>query len=247
MRIALISDIHGNFVSLEAVLRDIGGKRVDSIICLGDVIATGPRPVECLERVRDLKCPVIMGNTDERFLTGGKARGKAGGKEVHMLEDMDRWTASQLSGEHLSFIRTFEATCDIEISPGVGMLCYHGSPRSNTEMVSSSADDSKLRTIFADHGGRRLYAGGHTHAQLFRKFGTSTIFNPGSVGLPFENLPDGTAVNVPRGEYAVLESEGPHLSIEFCHVPVDVRRVVEDALSSGLPHAEVWAGDWQTG
>jgi predicted phosphodiesterase len=64
-RVALISDIHGNAVALEAVLADIARRRVDEIVCLGDVAAGGPQPREALERLRTLGCAVVRGNADE--------------------------------------------------------------------------------------------------------------------------------------------------------------------------------------
>ena len=64
MRIALISDIHGNLVSLKVVLADIDRAGVDQIVCLGDVAALGPQPREVVEQLRALGCPCIMGNHD---------------------------------------------------------------------------------------------------------------------------------------------------------------------------------------
>lgn len=69
MRIALIADIHGNVVALDEVLAELEKKAVDQIVCLGDVAAGGPRPAQTLERLRELDCPVVMGNADQWLLT----------------------------------------------------------------------------------------------------------------------------------------------------------------------------------
>ena len=61
MRLAVISDIHGNGVGLEAVLDDLAEDQVDAFVCLGDVSEGGPQPVECTDRVRELGCPVVKG------------------------------------------------------------------------------------------------------------------------------------------------------------------------------------------
>ena len=76
--IALIADIHGNLPALDAVLEELEREGVDQILCLGDV-AVGPQPTETLERVRELGCPVVMGNWDAYFLrrlpgAGGRDR-----------------------------------------------------------------------------------------------------------------------------------------------------------------------------
>ena len=65
MRTALIADIHGNLVALDAVLSDIERRRVDRVVCLGDVAATGPQPCEAIDRIAEIGCDVVMGNTDE--------------------------------------------------------------------------------------------------------------------------------------------------------------------------------------
>jgi putative phosphoesterase len=64
VRVALIADIHGNLVALDAVLADLAGESIDRLVCLGDVAATGPQPREVVARLRGLGCPVVMGNAD---------------------------------------------------------------------------------------------------------------------------------------------------------------------------------------
>ena len=68
MRLAIISDIHGNLVALQTVLADIETARVDQIVCLGDVAANGAQPRDVIEKMRALGCPMVRGNTDEWFL-----------------------------------------------------------------------------------------------------------------------------------------------------------------------------------
>ena len=64
MRVALISDIHGNSIALDTVLADLDSRAVDRVVCLGDVVAMGPRPRESLARLQSLDCALVMGNTD---------------------------------------------------------------------------------------------------------------------------------------------------------------------------------------
>lgn len=68
MRIALISDIHGNTVALDAVLASLEQRPVDRVVCLGDVATTGPQPREALAVLQALACPMVMGNTDAWLL-----------------------------------------------------------------------------------------------------------------------------------------------------------------------------------
>jgi predicted phosphodiesterase len=69
MRVALVSDIHGNAVALRTVLKTVEQEDPDRIVCLGDVVANGPQPSESLEMITELGCPVVMGNVDEALLT----------------------------------------------------------------------------------------------------------------------------------------------------------------------------------
>jgi len=68
MRIALIADIHGNLVALETVLHELAQESIDQILCLGDVGALGPQPHEVIDRLRQLQCTVVLGNTDAWLL-----------------------------------------------------------------------------------------------------------------------------------------------------------------------------------
>jgi len=75
---------------------------------------------------------------------------------------------------------------------------------------------------------------------MLRRHGTSLVINPGSVGIPFEMLPDGRFHNPPFAEYAIVAGH----EVEFHRVPLDVSQVAGDALASGMPHAGWWVKDW---
>ena len=69
-KIAIISDIHGNLQALEAIIEDIKNKNIDEIICLGDIIAIGPNPKECIEIVFEENMRMVLGNHEEYFIKG---------------------------------------------------------------------------------------------------------------------------------------------------------------------------------
>ena len=104
MRVALISDIHGNHVALDAVLADIDGAGVDQVICLGDVATLGPQPKEVVQKVRDLGCPCILGNHDAFLLDTALVHGYTGESDIVRAVD---WARSQLTEEDLDFVKTF--------------------------------------------------------------------------------------------------------------------------------------------
>lgn len=74
MRIAIISDIHGNLTALQAVLADIKLQKVDDIICLGDIVTLGPQPKEVLNALKELNCVIIKGNHDAAVVDPGDGR-----------------------------------------------------------------------------------------------------------------------------------------------------------------------------
>src|SRR5919199_6571799 len=73
MRLAVMSDIHGNCVALDAVLKDLKSEGIDQVVCLGDAIQGGPQPAETVQRLRELGCPVVLGNADAFLLSGTDA------------------------------------------------------------------------------------------------------------------------------------------------------------------------------
>src|SRR5437870_4765085 len=109
MRIAFLSDIHGNLFALEAVLADLEAQDVDRVVCLGDV-CFGPQAHECLERVRALGCPVILGNWDSWSIEGFP---RADDPIGMMLYEIGGWWAQLLTDDDRAFVRTFVPTLDV--------------------------------------------------------------------------------------------------------------------------------------
>src|SRR6478736_5286213 len=126
MRVGFISDIHGNLRALDAVLADLERHDVDRIVCLGD-ICFGPQAHECLDRVRELGCPVILGDWDSWSIDGFPPADDPVGI---MLYEIGRWWAGQLTDDDKAFVRTFVSTLEVPLDNGTTALCYHGSPRS---------------------------------------------------------------------------------------------------------------------
>lgn len=241
MRVALISDIHGNLVALEAALADIAREGADRIVCLGDVAEFGPQPREVLARLREVGCPVVMGNTDERLLD--PARPEALGRRNKRSDQLEAWAIGQLGPEDRAFIATFRPTVELDVD-GMSLVCCHGSPRSNRDEIYPTTSDVDLERMLADVPGG-LVAGGHTHRQFLRRFRELTFVNPGSVGLPFEERRGSDEVrNPPWAEYALVQHEAGRLAVELRRAPVDLERVRRAALESDMPHAGWWAKDW---
>lgn len=242
MRIALISDVHGNLVALDAVLADIETQSVDRIVCLGDVALTGPQPHQAIARLRALGRPVVTGNCDAWMLDPEPSdrQDEVGGN----IQDIDRWTVSQLAAEDRDYLRTFQPTIAVPLGDDALLLCYHGLPRSFHEPIRPGTDHEQLDEMFAGMPAR-VYAGGHTHEQMLRRHGQSLVVNPGSVGLPFDRVPPSPDARNPAwAEYAVLTTDGERVSVDLRRAPFDVAALIRAARESGMPHADWWAADW---
>ena len=241
MRVGLISDIHGNLPALEAVLDDLELQQLDRVICLGD-ICFGPQVHECLGRVRELGCPVILGNWDNWSLEGFPA---ADDPVTMMLYEIGRWWAEQLTDEDRAFVRTFSPTLEVPLDDAPPLLCFHGSPRSFTDWILASTPDDDLEDMFVGVEATVLL-GGHTHLQMLRRYGPSMIVNPGSVGQPFSQWWP-REIRVGRwAEYGVIDIDGPRVDVELRRVPYDVDALLRHLAGSAMPHQRWWIDSWDT-
>jgi putative phosphoesterase len=241
MRIALISDIHGNFVALQTVLADIETARVDQIVCLGDVAANGPQPREVIEKLRELGCPIVRGNTDEWFLVP-QTYDPNSGKEQRLMA-MLNWAMEKFSPADLDFMQTFQPTIQMPLD-NAGLLCFHGSPQSNTHVILATTPNDELARMIGDQHAT-VMAGGHTHEQLLRRFRDTTIVNPGSVGMPMtRGVPSTQARHSPWSEYAIVESRGKSLTVELRRVPLDIGALVRASRESRMPFTDTWVAEW---
>ena len=239
MRIALISDIHGNDFALQAVLAELAREEFDHLVCLGDV-ADGPQPCEALERVQQLGCPVIMGNWDAAFLHGMPP---AHDEVSRKLADIGAFWADKLSREHRAFIETFVPTLDLPLEGGAPVRLFHGSPRSYDDWIFSTTPDEEVERMLAGSEAPVLM-GGHTHLQLIRRLESGMLINPGSVGLPFEHWWPNTVVIAPWAEYGLVEIENAQLRVDLRRTSYDVESLLQLSRESGMPWADWWAGTW---
>jgi predicted phosphodiesterase len=239
MRIAIISDIHGNCVALEAALNDIKQADVDQIVCLGDAVQGGPQPAEVVARLRELDCPIVMGNADDWLLTGFDSGAENIPEERRVRMDKVReWQLTCLSEDDLDFIRAFKSTVQIRLNDERTLLCYHGSPKSFDHVILPQTSEEEARG-YLEPQENKIYTGGHTHMQFIRHFGRTFHFNPGSVGVAYRHdQPDDHFRLDPWAEYALLSSRSGNLSLEFRRIPFDVQLLISIYKTSGRPFAE---------
>ena len=180
MRVAAISDIHGNLPALEAVLREVAAEAPDLIVVCGDV-ASGPMPAETIDALRALR------NT--RFVRGNADRGlidEFDGKDAApMPGPFNGWCAKQIDRAQRDFLATFASTVTIDDVDGLGRVLFcHASPRNDTDVFTAESPDERVGTLMAGVGAD-LVVCGHTHMQFERTLDRIRVVNPGSVGMPY--------------------------------------------------------------
>lgn len=249
MKLAVLSDIHGNLTALETALADLeaaGG--ADLTWCLGDLAAFGARPAECIRRIKALAeanegktFKVIGGNTD-RYLVNGTRFPAASAKDEESFKKLAaewqtrdtvlNWGVGQLSFDDYEFlkkIRHHELGKDID---GYGyVIGFHAVPGDDEKFLTEQTPADEALDLMLDREGR-LAVCGHTHIQMNRDLGTWQIINVGSVGL---------SVNHPGfADYAILTFEGGAVHVDLRSIPYDYEAAIADLSTSGHPAVE-WA------
>lgn len=242
MRIALISDIHGNTVALDAVLADMGTP--DVVVCLGDIAAGGPDPGGAIDRIAELGAISVQGNTDAGMVDMPEwwtrpslmdlPEAAAPGMEVCV------WGTEQLTQAQIGYLDALPITAEIDLGAAGDLLAFHGSPRSYEDFIAAWTPDDELQPMLAGST-HTVLAGGHTHVPLVRRHGAQTIVNPGSVGMPFAEYGFAGGVAVANhAAYGVVAVEGGELNLQLRRVAVDAAALADSISRSKMPRGDWW-------
>ncbi|HEY3781420.1 MAG TPA: metallophosphoesterase family protein [Fimbriimonadaceae bacterium] len=245
MRLAVISDIHGNSFALDTFLEDIKNEAPDQIVCLGDAIQAGAQPAETVATLRDLKIPTVMGNADAWLLSGNVTADEGHSSErMSRMEEIRLWSLSKLSSEDQQFITEFKPTIRVGLGDGQELLCFHGTHRDFDELLFPWDPEERFREILGPENAT-YFCGGHTHIQFIRHIGRRFFFNPGSVGFAARHDQDPSPSHLdPWAEYGIISIELGKVSLEFRRVPLDVPKMLEIIRESGRPYAETLIGEY---
>ena len=225
MRIAIISDIHGNQVALEAVLEDISQQQsLDALVVAGDLCLNGPCPREVLETLQGLRCPIIQGNTD---VDVAKQRPKQGSKKRAIVD----WTRKQIGEAGVSYLSNLPTSNLVKNLDGSDLLVVHANPLNEEDAIFPTAPDKDLERLLAPVPSTiGAVAFGHLHIAYQRRWRRLLLLDAGSCGLPRDEDH--------RASYGILtwkrgEWKAVHRRIEY-----DVPKVVEQLRSCGMPNVE---------
>ena len=229
-RIAILGDIHSNLDALEVVLDDCRAQGVTEFLCTGDIVGYNACPHECMEIVRGLGCPVVMGNHDH-YVSSRQNLTDFNPNAAFVVE----WTRKQLSVEEMYWLRALPFT---QVSVGIGLV--HAT-MDNPEAFGYVFDHLQAGAHFT-HQLTPLCFHGHTHCPMIYEkqmtgvyridaqdftlpIGRKYFINVGSVGQPRDGDP--------RASYVIYEPKTRHVA--FRRLEYDVEAAQERIRLAGLP------------
>jgi predicted phosphodiesterase len=237
MRLALLSDVHGNPIALDAVLKDIAAQGgADQYWVLGDLVAIGYDPVGVLERLRALpSVRVLRGNTERYVLTGDRpppseADVLADPRLMAQLVEVARsfaWTAGSLAATGwIGWLEHLPTELRAQLPDGTRLLAVHASPRADDRGLYRGMTDVELRDA-VDGAEAEMVLVGHTHQPFARTIGTLSIVNLGSVSNPHGEDK--------RASYVLLTADGAGHAVRHCRAAYDCGAVIDAIRRSHHP------------
>ncbi len=220
MRLAILSDIHGNLHALNRCLDDLASRGgADVIVVAGDLCMDGPKPRQVLERLQEIGARCVRGNTDRMI----------GLADLAQLDPEDAcsvaWAREQLGDALTAWLAALPPSLAFGEDPN-GLFVCHANPRNDDEHVWPDADDATLERMF---GGltQHTAAFGHLHLPFVRAWRDVVLVNVSSAGLP----KDGD----PRAHYTILTQRPGGWEIQSRQVDFDVEKVARQLRRSGIP------------
>ena len=239
MKIAIISDIHGNLEALRATLDDIEKRKVDKIICLGDIIAKGVHPKECIKLVKENCEIVLQGNCDLHFSTEHKNIDEMSEQEQRRI----KWNQSLIDQKDRKYLLSLPFSYEFYMSGSLVRL-FHATPKVNNKAILNvDSIETKYEmflpsenTISQEKADVVIY--GHIHHPYMDKIYNRTLINIGSVGNSFDVIrnkeKDANILETTKSNYLIIEGEysskeyTEDISFQFIKVPYDIEKELKD-------------------
>jgi predicted phosphodiesterase len=225
MRIAVISDIHGNQRALEAVLDDLKKQPLcDQLVIAGDLCLNGPRPREVLQLVQELNCPVLQGNVDLETVNQVPEKGEKKRNAV-------AWTREQIGEAGILYLASLPFSYRVSNPAGRDLLIVHANPLNLEDALFPNSDDQELERLLGGlDAGVGALAFGHLHIAYVRSWRGLLLADVASCGAPRDEDR--------RAAYGILTWQTDHWEAEIRRVDYDLPAVIKQIKNSGMPNAE---------
>jgi predicted phosphodiesterase len=222
-RLAILSDIHGNLPALQAVLSDIKNFDIDQIIVAGDTIHFGPFSNQVAKIVIENRWPVIRGNNEYFLLDFNTSRAPATWSDPIQFAPTI-WTNQRIDPEVKNKIATWPDTLNLRFDDAPPIQVFHGTPASSWDPIFWTMADTEIENILVNVEADFVICG-HTHLTMDRQVNRWHIFNPGSVGLPFDGIR--------TASYMILEGDAQGWRSSQRRVVFDCEAVLREFEESG--------------
>ena len=226
MKIAVISDIHANVYALMNVLEDIDNEKVDTIVCLGDLVGYGSQPNEVISMIKERHILCIKGNYDNSVVDNEYSYIR----ETPINSFSLPWAVNELKEENRIFLQNLPSTITLNIE-NKNLLFVHGSPRRINEYLLKDADNT-LDTMNSINEDVLICA--HTHIPEIKEFGNKVYVNSGSIGKP--------KIGRPNITYCILNiNKEDVMKIEIKEISYDFKKIVKDMTILGFPQELIYS------
>lgn len=213
MKIAVISDIHGNIYALKNIINDIDDEKVDLTICLGDLVGYGPHPNEVVAFIRRKNILCLKGNYDASVVDGSYTFIRETSTNSFSLP----WTVNELRAENRNYLSNLPLSLTMEFN-NKKVKFVHGSPNAINEYLLENEENTNNIMNNLDED---ILVCAHTHIPSIKNFGNKLFINDGSVGKPKIGTPDST--------YCILNiTNDGNVTAKIKHVSYEVHKIVKD-------------------
>lgn len=234
MRLAVVSDVHGNLPALEAVIADLSTQKIDQVVDLGDLVSGAVQPRETADLLMELDWPTVSGNHERQVLT----------VPLEQMSASDRLAYQAITDQH----RTWLGELPLTLEMGQGVLAFHGSPSGDRVYLLETVEPTGARPAtveevverLGEYADRPLLLCGHTHLQrTMRLPGGGLVVNPGSVGHPAYAgsypHPHAMEAGTPHARYAVVDDSTGQWQAQMVQVSYDWEFAARTAETNDRP------------
>ena len=218
MKIAVISDIHGNLEAMKAVVEDIKNEGCKKIFCLGDLAMAGPMPKETIDYVRNLdrefEFEIIQGNTDEMIAYASEEIYQKIKEALPVMGEAYNSDIKTVTDEQKEYLKNLPKQKEIKLGQ-LKILLVHGSPRRNNEDIFPDMDIKTVEEMISSTDADLILCG-HTHIPCgYQTTTNQTVINAGSVGRPFSTSPKSCYCVIECADKDAKEFTAKHNLVEY--------------------------------
>ena len=222
MKLAVISDIHGNIYALMKALEDIDEQKVDKTICLGDLVVYGPHPNEVIALIKRREIPCIKGNYDASVVDGDYTYIRNTTINSFSLP----WAINEVRASNKYFLDSLPTSLEYTFN-GVNILFTHGSPKAINEYLF---EDTPNTIEVMNNLNHDVLVCAHTHIPCTKKYSDKLLINVGSVGKP--------KIGKPNPTYAIINiQDNGKVDVTFRYLDYEYKRIIKDCTMLKFPSA----------